>query len=304
MRAVVLDEERRLGLRDVPDPVAGIGQTLVTVRAAGVNYADVLIREGRYPQAPSLPFVPGSEVAGETAGGRRVIGFVRADGGGYAERVVVDDDLVFDLPADASFEQGAAFLLAYLTAWIPLTRQVSLGPGTRVLVTAAAGGVGSAGVQVARALGADVVGAVGSAGKSDHVLGLGASEVVMYAEIGELEPFDVILDQVGGDVFAAGLERLRPLGTIVGVGYAGGAWPAVDPARLVGRNATVAGFYLGRLMKLRPDLVRTAADEVLERWSAGDVSPTVGATFPLEEADEALRMIAERRSTGKVVLVP
>ena len=126
----------------------------------------------------------------------------------------------------------------------------------------------------------------------------------MYAEIGELEPFDVILDQVGGDVFAAGLERLRPLGTIVGVGYAGGAWPAVDPARLVGRNATVAGFYLGRLMKLRPDLVRTAADEVLERWSAGDVSPTVGATFPLEEADEALRMIAQRRSTGKVVLVP
>ncbi len=206
--------------------------------------------------------------------------------------------------ADASFEQGAAFLLAYLTAWIPLTRQVSVGPGTRVLVTAAAGGVGSAGVQVARALGADVVGAVGSAGKSDHVLGLGASEVVMYAEIGELEPFDVILDQVGGDVFAAGLERLRPLGTIVGVGYAGGAWPAVDPARLVGRNATVAGFYLGRLMKLRPDLVRTAADEVLERWSAGDVSPTVGATFPLEKADEALRMIAERRSTGKVVLVP
>ena len=303
MRAVVLDEERRLELREVPDPVPGEGQTLVHVRAAGVNYADVLIREGRYPQSPPLPFVPGSEIAGETDDGRRMIGFVREGGGGYAEQAVADDDWLFDLPESGSFEEGAALLLAFLTAWIPLTRQVRIEPGSRVLVTAAAGGVGSAGIQVARALGADVVGAVGSAEKLEHVRQLGAAAVT-YDEVASLDPFDVILDQVGGDVFAAGLERLRPLGTIVGVGYAGGAWPAVDPARLVGRNATVAGFYLGRLIKLRPDLVRTAADEVLERWSAGDVSPTVGATFSLEDADEALRMIAERRSTGKVVLVP
>ena len=166
MKAVVLDEERRLELRDVPDPVPGEGQTLVEVRAAGVNYADVLIREGRYPQPPPLPFVPGSEIAGETPDGRRVIGFVRADGGGYAERAVADDDWLFDLPDGARFEEGAAFLLAFLTAWIPLTRQVRVGRGTRVLVTAAAGGVGSAGVQVARALGAEVVGAVGSPGEA------------------------------------------------------------------------------------------------------------------------------------------
>ena len=304
MKALVLDEDRQLELRDVPEPVAEAGQTVVDVRAAGVNYADVLIREGRYPQPPPLPYVPGSEVAGTTADGRRVVGFVRVEGGGYAEKVAVEDDWLFDLPATASFEQGAAFVLAYLTAWIPLTRQVVLRPGARVLVTAAAGGVGSAGVQLAASLGAHVVGAVGSPEKRDHVLGLGAAEAVLYDEVGGLEPFDVILDQVGGEVFAAGLEQLRPLGTIVAVGFAGGAWPTIDPARLVGRNTSVAGFYLGRLMRFEPELVRAAVGELLEQWTAGSISPSVGASFPLAEGDEALRMVAERRSTGKVVLLP
>jgi NADPH2:quinone reductase len=303
VRAVVLDEERRLELRDVADPVPGDGQTLVRVRAAGVNYADVLIREGRYPQAPPLPFVPGSEIAGETGDGRRVIGFVREDGGGYAELAVADDGWLFDLPEHASFEEGAALLLAFLTAWIPLTRQVRIEPGSRVLVTAAAGGVGSAGLQVARALGAEVVGAVGSDEKLEHVRRLGA-RAVTYEELAGLEPFDVILDQVGGELFATVLKRLTPLGTIVGIGFAGGAWQPVDPALLVGRNASVAGFYLGRFMKLRPEVVREAAREVLGRWTEGDVSPVVGATFPLAETDAALRLVAERRSTGKVVLVP
>lgn len=304
MKALVLDEDRRLELRDVSEPVAGTGQTVVEVRAAGVNYADVLIREGRYPQPPPLPYVPGSEVAGTTADGRRVVGFVRVEGGGYAEKVAVEDDWLFDLPATASFEQGAAFVLAYLTAWIPLTRQVVLRPDARVLVTAAAGGVGSAGVQLAASLGAHVVGAVGSPEKRDHVLGRGAAEAILYDEVGGLEPFDVILDQVGGEVFAAGLERLRPLGTIVAVGFAGGAWPTVDPARLVGRNTSVAGFYLGRLMRFEPELVRAAVGQLLEQWAAGSISPSVGASFPLAEGDEALRMVAERRSTGKVVLLP
>ena len=304
MRAVVLDEERRLELREVPDPEAGERQTVVDVRAAGVNYADVLIREGRYPQAPPLPFVLGSEIAGETVDGRRVIGFVRADGGGYAEKAVADDAWLFDLPERATFEEGAAFLLAFLTAWIPLTRLARVDAGSRVLVTAAAGGVGSAGVQVARALGADVVGAVGSREKLDTVRGLGATTAVTYDEIAALEPFDVILDQVGGELFSGGLKLLQPLGTIVGIGFAGGAWQPVDPALLVGRNISAAGFYLGRFMKLRPDTVHAAALELLDRWADGALAPVVGATYALTEADAALRLVAERRSTGKVVLVP
>ena len=286
MKALVLDEGRRLELRDVPDPEPQEGRTVVDVRAAGINYADVLIREGRYPQPPELPYVLGSEVAGTTADGRRVVGFSRVQGGGYAEKIAVEDDWLFDLPATASFEQGAAFVLAYLTAWIPLTRQVVLRPDARVLVTAAAGGVGSAGVQLAASLGAHVVGAVGSPEKRDH------------------EPFDVILDQVGGEVFAAALEQLRPLGTVVAVGFAGGAWPTIDPARLVGRNTSLAGFYLGRLMRFQPELVRTAIGELLEQWAAGSISPSVGAAFPLAEGSAALQMVADRRSTGKVVLLP
>jgi NADPH2:quinone reductase len=232
-----------------------------------------------------------------------VIGFVRGDGGGYAERAAVDHDWLFDLPDGASFEEGAAFLLAFLTAWLPLTRQASVTEGSRVLVTAAAGGVGSAGVQLARALGGSVVGAVGSQEKLGRVRELGA-EAVTYEELAEQEPFDAVLDQVGGDVFATALGRLRPLGTLVGIGFAGGAWQPLDPALLVGRNVSVAGFYLGRLMKLRPDLVRQAALELLERWSVGELSPVVGATYPLAEADAALRLVADRRSTGKVVLLP
>jgi NADPH:quinone reductase len=304
VKAVVLDEERRLELREVPDPEAAEGQVVVDVRAAGVNFADVLIREGRYPQAPSLPYVPGSEVAGETRDGRRVIGFVRSDGGGYAEKAVADADWLFDLPDSATFGQGAAFLLAFLTAWLPLTRQARVGEGSRVLVTAAAGGVGSAGVQVALALGAEVVGAVGSTEKREVVLGLGASAAVTYDAIGELEPFDAILDQVGGELFASGLRLLRPLGTIVGIGFAGGAWPPLDPALLVGRNVTAAGFYLGRFMKLRPEVVQAAARELLDLWADGRIAPLVGATYPLAEADAALQLVADRRSTGKVVLVP
>ena len=141
MRAVVLDEDRTLALRDVPDPEPSDGQTLVHVRAAGVNYADVLVREGRYPQPPPLPYVPGSEIAGETDDGRRVLAFVRIEGGGFAERAAAEDEWLFDLPEAASYEEGAAFLLAFLTAWIPLTRQVHVRPGSRVLVTAAAGGI-------------------------------------------------------------------------------------------------------------------------------------------------------------------
>ena len=133
---------------------------------------------------------------------------------------------------------------------------------------------------------------------------LGATAVT-YEEVPELEPFDVILDQVGGDLFATGLKLLATARRRSwGSASRAGRGSRVDPALLVGRNATVAGFFLGRFMKLRPDAVRAAAFELLELWSEGAIAPSVGATFPLAEADDALRLVADRRSTGKVVLVP
>lgn len=293
-----------LALREVQEPLLEEGQELVTVRAAGVNFADTLIRRGLYPQPPELPWIPGSEVAGETEGGRRVLGLLRSSGGGYAERAAVDGRWLFDLPPEASFEEGASFLLAFLTAWLPLTRQSSVARGTRVLVHAGAGGVGTAAVQVARALGADVVATAGSEEKLGVPLSFGAAQAVTYDRLDEIEPVDVVVDPVGGALFADSIRLLRPLGVAIAIGYAGGLWPPLDPAQLVGRNVGVQGFFLGRLMQLRPDLVHEAALDLLRLWRAGILHPVVGASFPLAQAGEAHRSLEERRSTGKVALVP
>lgn len=307
MRAAVLESTggpETLQVTDVPEPMTAPGEEIVEVHAAAINFLDVLVRQGRYPQPPELPWIPGSEVAGTATDGRRVIGLPRRLGGGYAERVAVEGEWLFDLPDGATFEEGAAFLMAHLTAWIPLTRQARVQAGTRVLVHAGAGGVGSAAVQVATALGAEVVATAGSEEKLEVPLSLGAAQAVTYAGVAEIEPVDVVFDPVGGQLFADSLGLLRPLGTLVGIGFAGGPWPELDPARLVGRNIGVQGFYLGRLMQRAPEVVRQAAEDVLRLWAAGIVRPVIGATFALAEAAEAHRLVEERRSTGKVVLVP
>jgi NADPH2:quinone reductase len=299
VRAAVLHAvDGDLRVEDVPEPAG----PAVTVRAAGINFADVLIRRGRYPQMPELPFVPGSEVAGELDG-RRVVAFVRGSGGGYAERVAVDPAWVIDLPERASFAEGAAFLLTYLTAWIPLTRQARVREGQTVLEHAAAGGVGSAAIQVARHLGARVVATAGSAEKRQIALDLGAEEAYGYDEFAAAVRADHIIDPVGGKVFADSLKVLSPLGGIVAIGFAGGLWEDVSPQFLVGRNVSVHGFYLGRLTQLQPALVREAAGELVELWERGVLRPVVGAELPLEQATEALDLIESRRSHGKVVLI-
>jgi len=304
VKAVVLREPggpERLELAEVPEPEVARGQTLLRVRAAGVNFADVLVRQGRYPQAPELPTVLGSEVAGEIDG-QRVMALPA--GGGYAEWVAVDPELVMPIPDGASFEEGASFLLTFLTAWIPLTRQVHVEPGATVLVHAGSGGVGSAAIQVAKYLGARVVATASTVEKRQAALDLGADEAVGYEDFDVEVRADIVLDSVGGDVFARSLGILNPLGTLVAIGFAGGWWKELDPAPLVGRNTGVVGFYLGRLMRHRPAVVRDALGKLLPLWADGTLKPLVGATFPLAEAGEAHRLIEERRSVGKVVLVP
>jgi len=306
VRAVVLRAvggPEQLVLEDVPEPEAGEKQALVDVRACGINFADVLVRLGRYPQMPELPAVLGSEIAGQLEG-NRVMGFVRGEGGGYAERVAADRRWLLPLPPQATFAEGAAFPMAFLTAWIPLTELVRLTFGTRVLVTAAAGAVGTAAIQLVRALNGTPVAAVGSAEKLDLPRALGAVEAVTYEDLADLDQVDVVFDLVGGDVFRTSLGLLRPLGSAIAVGYAGGLWEDVSPTWLVGRNIGVHGFYLGRLLGRRPDLVEQAGRDVLRLWEGGAVRPIVGAEYPLEQAGAAHRLIEERQSTGKVVLVP
>jgi NADPH:quinone reductase len=291
----------QLVVDEVPDPEIAEGQAIVDVRAAGINFADVLVRIGQYPQMPELPAILGSEVAGELDGAR-VMGF--GESGGYAERVAVDPRWLLPLPASASFAEGAAFPMAFLSAWIPLTELLRIAFGARVLVTAAAGAVGTAAVQIVRALNGAPVAAVGNEAKFELPRSLGAAECVTYEQIGELDPVDAVFDLVGGEVFAASLSLVKPLGTVVAVGYAGGLWEDVSPRWLVGRNIGVHGFFLDRLMTRRPDLVERSARDALRLWESGAVRPIVGAEFPLDEAAEAHRLIESRQSTGKVVLIP
>ena len=303
MKAAVLSEvDGPFELRDVPDPTPGDGEALVRVRAAGINFLDVLIRHGRYPQMPDFPAVLGVEIAGELEDGTRVMAM--RSSGGYAELAAVPRASLVPLPDSASFAQGAAFLLTFLTAWIPLTRQVRFEEERTVLVHAAAGGVGTAAIQVARALDARVVAAVGSPEKLDLCRELGAAEAYVYDELPDDLRVDVVVDPVGGELFEAAVARLRPLGQLVTIGYAGGLWPELQPAQIVGRNIGVQGVYIGRLLRHAPDVIAAATRELLELWSGRRIRPVVGAEFPLAEVEDAHALVESRRSVGKVVLLP
>jgi NADPH:quinone reductase len=303
VRAAVLnDVDGPFEVRDLPDPVHG-EKVVVRVRAAGINFADVLVRRGRYPQMPELPAVLGSEIAGELEDGTRVMALTSGSGG-YAELAAVDRAQIVPLPDGASFAEGASFLITFLSAYIPLTRQVRVRGGSTVLVYAGAGGVGTATIQVARALGARVIAAVGSAEKVAVCLELGADEAYVYDELPDDTQVDVVVDPVGGTLFAGSFARLKPLGAVVAIGSAAGAWTEIDPARLVGRNVGLYGFFLGRLLRHEPEVVGNAVGELLGLWQTGAFKPLVGAEFPLEEVEQAHELVESRKSVGKVVLVP
>jgi NADPH:quinone reductase len=289
-------------LSDLPDADAEDGEALVRVRAAGINFLDILIRRGRYPQMPDFPAVLGVELAGELEDGTRVMAIVPA--GTYAELASVPRASLVPLPEGATFAEGAGFVLTFLTAYVPLTRQVRFEEERTVLVHAAAGGVGTAAIQVARALGARVIAAAGSAEKLELCRELGAEEAYVYDELPDDLRVDVVMDPVGGELFEAAVSRLRPLGQLVAIGYAGGLWPELQPAQLVGRNVGVQGVYIGRLLRHAPDVIAAATRELLELWSSRRIRPVVGAEFPLAEVEDAHAHVESRRSVGKVVLVP
>jgi NADPH:quinone reductase len=251
---------------------------------------------------PEFPYILGNEVAGDL-NGKRVLALPRRSGGGYAERVAVDPGWTFELPSNATYAEGAAFLTAFLTAYIPLERQVRLTPHSTVLVHAASGGVGVAALQMARLSGARVIATASTDEKRAFAVAHGADEALPYEGVADLR-VDVVFDPVGGEVFTQSLKLLNPLGSLIAIGFAGGAWQPLDPALVVGRNVSVVGFYLGRLMVLRPDYVRECARELIALWARGALRPVVGAEFGLDRANDAHALIEARRHVGKVVLAP
>src|SRR3954462_13725031 len=313
--------DEALELVDIPEPEASHMLTpgsgvLVDVHAAGVSFPEVLQTRGEYQFKPDLPFVPGSEVGGVVRSapdgaavkeGDRVAAFCFL--GAFAEVAVAPEYFAFPLPDELTFEQGAALVLNYHTAYFSLKLRGRLAEGETVLVHGAAGGVGTAAIQVAKGLGARVIGVVSSDEKEQVARDAGADEVVRSDgpwkdQAKEISGggVDVVLDPVGGDRFTDSLRSLGEGGRVVVVGFTGGSIPEVKVNRLLLNNTEVIGAGWGAFVMGKPDLNREVGAEVTRLVEQGAVRPIVGARFPLERAAEALKLIDERGATGKVVL--
>jgi NADPH:quinone reductase-like Zn-dependent oxidoreductase len=319
-----------LEVQEQPDPTPGAGEVLIDVRAAGINFADLMARLGLYPDAPKPPCVVGYEVSGTVTSlgegvsgslsvGDRVVAPVRF--GGYAERVVARQDAVVALLDEMSFEQGAAIPIAYATAWEALVRAGNVQPGERVLIHAAAGGVGIAATQIAKRRGAELWGTA-SASKHDAIRRVGIDHPIDYTRSdweSEVPKLDLVMDPLGGASFRRSYELLRAGGRLVCFGAAGVV--SGERRNLVAAARTALRMPRFNLIKQMSDSktviglnVLTLWDELgsADRWTNpvqemlenGTIEPVIAETFPFDRAPDAHSFISERRNVGKVLLTP
>jgi NADPH2:quinone reductase len=281
-----------------------------------VSFPELLQTRGQYQVKPDLPFVPGSEVAGVVTSapehalvrpGDRVAAFSFL--GAWAETAVAPEPMVFKLPAQLDFAQGAGLILNYHTAYFSLKLRGRLAEGETVLIHGAAGGVGTAAIQVARSLGARTIGVVSSDEKAEVARAAGADEVIRSDDPWKDEAkalsdggVDVVLDPVGGDRFTDSIRSLREGGRLLVVGFTGGAIPEVKVNRLLLSNTEVVGAGWGAYVMGKPDAWREIGAAVSGLVDSGQVRPIVGAHFPLQQAGKALTLLDERAALGKVVL--
>jgi synaptic vesicle membrane protein VAT-1 len=325
-----------LEVRESADPEPGPGQVRVRVRAAGLNFAEVMARQGLYPDAPKPPCVVGYEVAGVVdalgpdvtapAIGQRVIGLVRF--GGHADTVCVPVDQLVEMPDGTDFVDAAAVPVTYITAYHMLFRVAGLRGGDRVLVHMAAGGVGIAVLQLCRTVDGVVTFGTASASKHDVLRAEGCTYPIDYrtvdyaAEVRRLtdgEGVDLVLDALGGRDWKKGLRLLRPAGRLVAYGFANitsgerrrplhmagqaAGIPMLTPLGLMNRNLSVSGVNIGHLWK-QVAMLREELAALMELWRNGAIVPRIDGVFPFTDVASAHRRITERRNVGKVVLVP
>jgi NADPH2:quinone reductase len=326
MRAMQITElsgpASALSLADVEEPKPSHPMTpgsgvIVDVHAAGVSFPEVLQTRGEYQVKPPLPFIPGSEVGGvvrcapegsRLRPGDRVAAFCML--GGFAEVVVAPEHFTFKVPSELDFDQAAALVLNYHTAYFSLRTRGRLAPGETVLVHGASGGVGTATLQVAKGLGATTIAVVSSDEKERVARDAGADHVVrsdgpwkdQAKELTGGAGVDIVVDPVGGDRFTDSLRSLRAGGRAVVVGFTAGSIPEVRVNRLLLNNTEVVGAGWGAGVLASPDKIAEIGAAVDELVAAGAVAPVVGARFPLERAGEALQLLDSRGATGKVVL--
>ena len=302
-----------LRLVEVDEPSPRPGEVLVDVTVAGLNFADTHQRRNEYLAASELPLVPGAEVAGVRRDtGERVVALTGGRGG-YAEVAAVPEAHCFAVPAGVDDGTALALLLQGLTAWHLLQTSARVAPGESVVIHAAAGGTGSLAVQLARPLTAAgrVIATASSEAKRALALELGADVAVATDADGLTgrlldanggAPVDVVLDAIGGAVFDASLEALAPFGRIVTYGVSGGATNTVNTRRLMRASRTVTGFWFRHCLERPAALLDAPVADLFARAAAGDLRVVVGATYPLADAAQAQIDLAERRTTGKLLL--
>jgi NADPH:quinone reductase len=309
----------QMSLEDLPTPEPGPGEVLIDAHAIGVNFPDLLVIGGTYQILPEPPFSPGKEVAGVVGAvgpgvespkvGERVM--AQVEHGAYREQVLAEANNVTVLPENVGYEAGAAFGLGYLTVYFGLVRRARLKPGEWVLVTGASGGVGSAGVQLAKALGARVIAVGRTKDKRDFALERGADHAigtesegfkVRVMELTDGHGADVVLESVGGELFRSCLRAIAWEGRLVVIGFAGGEIPTVKAGHVLVKNMDLIGVQSSDYREREPESFRGAQEELLGLLTHGKIGVQVTATYPLEAAAEALEEIRYGRVRGKVVL--
>jgi NADPH:quinone reductase len=316
VRVVRLDGPSAVRVDEVPEPEAGPDQVVVDVRAVGVNFPDVLQSKGQYQIKPELPFVLGSEVAGVVRSAPEGSGFAAGDRvaafpgqGAFAEVVACVPDRVLPLPDEVSFAAGAGLPMNYLTAHFALLERGRLGEGDTLLVHGAAGGVGTAVVQLAAALGHRVIAVVSSEAKAEVARKAGAQDAVLVEgfrdavkELTGGRGVDIVVDPVGGDRFTDSLRCLAPTGRLLVIGFTAGDIPTVRVNRLLLNNIDVVGVGWGAYVLPRPGYAAREWADLVPHLRSGALDPMISETFPFEEAATALDRIDSRTVTGKIVL--
>jgi NADPH2:quinone reductase len=307
--------------QDLPDPEPGPGEVLVDVKAIGCNFFDTLITRGKYQVQPDLPFAPGAEAAGVVeAVGRNVSHVAPGDRvtvllsyGAFASKLVAPAARIFPIAEGMSFEAAAALGVVYQTSYVALAPRAQLQPGETLLVHAAAGGVGLAAVQIGVALGARVIGTGGTPDKLDLIRQNGAEVAVNYREedfvertkeLTEGRGADVIYDPVGGDTFDRSLKCIAFNGRVLVIGFASGRIPEAKMNRVLLKNISLVGLHWGLYFDRDPETLQRAQRDLVELFAEGKIDPLVSATYPLIDAEKALEALGDRKTTGKVVLVP
>jgi len=324
MRAIVVDrllEPRDLRVSEVPPPSLRPGTLEIEVRAAGCNFFDILMVQGKYQVKPPFPFIPGAEIAGVVrAVGEGVKGFAKGDRvlasaglGGFAEIAIVPALTAYRMPDGMSFEEGAALPIIYPTSYAALVYRAHLKAGETLLVHAAAGGVGIAAVQIGKALGARVIATAGGSEKLEIARANGADETIDYSKEDFVERVkqltngrgaDVIYDSVGGDTFDQSLKCIAWNGRLLVIGFASGRIPEVKANRILLKNIAIVGLHWGAHVQNEPARIPETFDALFALYRAGKIRPVIFKSYPLEQVPVALEALGSRKTWGKVIVAP